>query len=114
MKKTRLATTVGFGPRFLHSTGQLHKGGANNGSFLVLTSSPERDVEIPGEDLSFGILEYGQALGDLEALALRKRRIMHVHFSSPDNLSVCNPGNPRVRTLNHIKNRRKLLKTPAV
>jgi len=88
MKKTRLATTVGFGPRYLHSTGQLHKGGANNGSFLVLTSYPERDVVIPGEALSFGTLEYGQALGDLEALALRKRRIMHVHFSSPDNLSA--------------------------
>ena len=88
MKKTGLATTVGFGPRFLHSTGQLHKGGANNGLFLVLTSNPGRDMDIPDADLTFGTLEYGQALGDLEALALRKRRILHVHFSNPDNLSA--------------------------
>jgi transaldolase/glucose-6-phosphate isomerase len=86
--KTRLATTVGFGPRFLHSTGQLHKGGANNGLFLVITTDPVRDVEIPQEGLSFGILEHGQALGDLEALEARKRRIMHIHLANPALLTT--------------------------
>ena len=83
--KTRLATTVGFGPRFLHSTGQLHKGGANNGLFLVITADPDQDVEIPQEGLSFGTLEHGQALGDLEALEARGRRVMHIHLANPES-----------------------------
>jgi len=87
MGKTRLATTVGFGPRFLHSTGQLHKGGANKGLFLVITSDPSQDVDIPNERLSFGTLEHGQALGDLEALQARGRRIMHIHLDDPDLLA---------------------------
>jgi transaldolase/glucose-6-phosphate isomerase len=86
--KTRLATTVGFGPRFLHSTGQLHKGGANNGLFLVITADPEHDVEIPHEGLSFGTLEHGQALGDLEALEARGRRVMHIHLANPKLLAT--------------------------
>jgi transaldolase/glucose-6-phosphate isomerase len=86
MARTKLATTVGFGPRFLHSTGQLHKGGDNNGLFLVLTADPVRDLEIPQEDLSFGTLEHGQALGDLEALEGRNRRVLHIHLSKPDLL----------------------------
>ncbi len=69
--KTKLATTVGFGPRFQHSTGQLHKGGRNNGLFLVITADPKNDVDIPDEGLSFGTLEHGQALGDVEALEAR-------------------------------------------
>ncbi len=86
--KTRLATTVGFGPRFLHSTGQLHKGGANNGLFLVITADPDQDVEIPQGGLSFGTLERGQALGDLEALEARGRRVMHIHIANPELLST--------------------------
>jgi len=86
--KTRLATTVGFGPRFLHSTGQLHKGGANNGLFLVITADPVRDVEIPHEGLSFGTLQHGQALGDLEALEARDRRLMHIHLANPKLLTT--------------------------
>jgi hypothetical protein len=84
--KTRLATTVGFGPRFQHSTGQLHKGGSNNGLFLVITTDPKNDLEIPEEGLSFGILEHGQALGDLEALEARGRRVLHIHLTNPDLL----------------------------
>jgi transaldolase/glucose-6-phosphate isomerase len=84
---TKLATTIGFGPRFLHSTGQLHKGGRNNGLFLVITADPKHDAEIPGEGLSFGALEHGQALGDLEALEARGRRLMHIHLSDPDLLT---------------------------
>ena len=86
--KTGLATMVGFGPRFLHSTGQLHKGGANNGLFLVITADPVYDLEIPREGLSFGTLEYGQALGDLEALKARERRLMHLHLSNPGLLKT--------------------------
>lgn len=86
--KTQLATTVGFGPRFQHSTGQLHKGGENNGLFLVITADPKNDVEIPDEGLSFGILEYGQALGDMEALEARGRRILHIHLANPDFLQT--------------------------
>lgn len=79
-KQTHLATTLGFGPRFLHSTGQLHKGGANNGLFLQITREPERDLEIPNEGITFGTLERAQALGDFEALAARGRRTMRVHL----------------------------------
>jgi transaldolase/glucose-6-phosphate isomerase len=87
MVKTRLATTLGFGPRFQHSTGQLHKGGKNNGLFLVITADPKKDVEIPEEGLSFGVLEHGQFLGDVEALEARGRRVLRIHLANPDLLS---------------------------
>jgi hypothetical protein len=79
---------VGFGPRFLHSTGQLHKGGANNGIFLIITADPRRDLEIPHAGLSFGTLEYGQALGDLEALEACRRRLLHIHLANPGLLTT--------------------------
>ena len=85
-EKTNLTTTVGFGPRFQHSTGQLHKGGANNGLFLVITANPKHDVEIPGESLSFGTLEHGQALADVEALKARGRRVLRIHLAEPEIL----------------------------
>jgi transaldolase/glucose-6-phosphate isomerase len=85
-EKTRLATTVGFGPRFQHSTGQLHKGGANIGLFIVITVDPKKDLEIPDKSLSFGTLEHGQALGDIEALEARGRRVLRIHLSEPDML----------------------------
>jgi transaldolase/glucose-6-phosphate isomerase len=65
---TGAATTFGYGPRFLHSTGQLHKGGPPTGRFLQLVNSPERDADIPGAGYSFGTLIAAQAAGDLEAL----------------------------------------------
>ncbi len=83
-ERTRLATTLGFGPRFLHSTGQLHKGGADNGLFIVLTDEPREDVPIPGQGLTFGALLRGQALGDFEALRSRGRRVLRLHFRSQD------------------------------
>lgn len=83
-KKTGLPTTLGFGPRFLHSTGQLHKGGADNGVFLQITSDPLADFDIPGQGLTFGTLERGQALGDYEALATRGRRILRIHLPKPE------------------------------
>lgn len=77
-------TTLGFGPRFLHSTGQLHKGGANNGLFIQITTDASDDMVIPGEGFSFGTLERAQALGDLEALLARSRRAIRIHLISGD------------------------------
>ena len=75
-----VATTLGFGPRYLHSTGQLHKGGANNGVFLVLTTDSAEDVAIPGQPYSFGRLFQSQALGDLRSLQERGRRVVHIRL----------------------------------
>jgi glucose-6-phosphate isomerase len=79
-----VATTLGFGPRFLHSTGQLHKGGPETGVFLQLTAEPRRDLPIPGWEETFGVLVAAQALGDLEALQRRGRRVLRLHFSEAD------------------------------
>jgi transaldolase / glucose-6-phosphate isomerase len=76
----RVATTVGFGPRFLHSTGQLHKGGAANGAFIQVVDRPEEDLVIPGERYTFGALIEAQARGDLYALRQRGRRAVRVQF----------------------------------
>ena len=84
--KTKRAVTLGFGPRFLHSTGQLHKGGANNGLFLQITADPLEDIDIPTQGMSFGTLELAQALGDYEALTARGRRVLRVHLPSPEDV----------------------------
>jgi transaldolase/glucose-6-phosphate isomerase len=75
-----LATTLGYGPRFLHSTGQLHKGGHNTGLFLQLTTDDAKDADIPGRPYSFGVLKRAQAQGDLEALRKHGRRVMRIHL----------------------------------
>jgi hypothetical protein len=79
----RVATTLGYGPRFLHSTGQLHKGGPNTGVFLQITSDDAEDLSIPGRKYTFGILKRAQAQGDFEVLAERDRRMLRVHLG-PD------------------------------
>ncbi|MBM3792144.1 MAG: transaldolase, partial [Acidobacteria bacterium] len=66
--RMRIATTIGYGPRYLHSTGQLHKGGPGNGVFVILTAESKRDLPIPGEDFGFATLLQAQALGDYRAL----------------------------------------------
>lgn len=81
MKAFRVATTSGYGPRFLHSTGQLHKGGPDKGVFLQITATPSEDVVIPGEPFSFGVLQQAQALGDDQSLTSRKRRVLRFHFT---------------------------------
>ena len=83
-ERTHAATMFGYGPRYLHSTGQLHKGGANNGVFLIISASPRSDVAIPGEAFSFGTLELAQAIGDFQSLDAAGRRALHVHLPSPD------------------------------
>ena len=80
--RSRNATTLGYGPRFLHSTGQLHKGGANTGVFLQLTADTKDDLPVPGESYSFATLRDAQALGDLQVLKRRGRRVLRVHLGA--------------------------------
>jgi transaldolase / glucose-6-phosphate isomerase len=78
----RVATTLGYGPRFQHSTGQLHKGGANNGVFIQLVAEDHEDVPIPDAPYTFSVLKAAQALGDLQALEEHQRRVIRVHLGS--------------------------------
>jgi glucose-6-phosphate isomerase len=83
-KRTGAATTLGFGPRFLHSTGQLHKGGPDTGVFLQITAEPSKDLPIPDWDETFGTLIAAQALGDLASLQRRGRRALRLHLDDLD------------------------------
>lgn len=80
LQRTRLATTLGYGPRFLHSTGQYHKGGPNRGLFLQFVDEPHPDLAVPDTDYTFGRLIASQALGDFEALRRRERRVLRVNL----------------------------------
>jgi hypothetical protein len=70
----------GYGPRYLHSTGQLHKGGPNTGVFVIVTAPAEADLPVPGAPYSFGVLEMAQALGDFQSLDGAGRRVLHAHL----------------------------------
>ena len=78
----KLATTVGYGPRYLHSTGQMHKGGAARGLFILFTSDDEQDKPVPGEPYSFAALKQAQALGDYEALRSKGLPVLRFHLSA--------------------------------
>ena len=78
--RSKLATTLGYGPRFLHSTGQLHKGGPNIGRFLQIVDDPADDLPVPETDYTFGALIRAQALGDYQALLQRNRRVLRVNL----------------------------------
>src|SRR5205807_949502 len=78
--RTRAATCVGFGPRFLHSTGQAYKGGPNSGIILQITADDAEDLPVPGQRYSFGIVKAAQARGDFDVLAERARRLLRVHL----------------------------------
>lgn len=80
----RVATTVGYGPRFLHSTGQLHKGDGNKGLFIQITHVPANEVDIPGEKYSFATLMAAQAQGDYQALHENDRRLIRFHIEQAD------------------------------
>ncbi len=84
--KFNAPTTVGFGPRYLHSTGQIHKGGADTGYHIMITSDDAEDVPIPGESHSFGVLKTAQALGDAQALTKGGRRLLRVHLGNEEEL----------------------------
>ncbi|MGB8507147.1 MAG: bifunctional transaldolase/phosoglucose isomerase [Pyrinomonadaceae bacterium] len=79
---TRCATTTGYGPRFLHSTGQLHKGGPANGVFLQITAPDKTDLAIPGEPYTFSVLKGAQALGDYRSLSTRGRRAIRIDLGA--------------------------------
>lgn len=87
---THLAATLGYGPRFLHSTGQLHKGGPNTGLFLQLVDEPARDIPVPESSYSFGSLIRAQALGDYQALKQRGRRVLRINLGTdaPHGLKI--------------------------
>ena len=82
LRRLRVATTFGFGPRFLHSTGQLHKGGPNTGLFLQIVDTPAKDLDVPGAGYTFGQLIRSQSLGDYQALQQKHRRVLRVDLGS--------------------------------
>jgi hypothetical protein len=79
----RIATTLGYGPRYLHSTGQLHKGGPESGLFVLLTARDIEDIPIPGAAYTFGVFKQAQALGDLQSLRQHHRRVIRLDLG-PD------------------------------
>ncbi len=81
--RKRVATCLGFGPRFLHSTGQAYKGGPNSGVFLQVTCDDPADLAVPGQKFTFGVVKAAQARGDFQVLVERKRRALRVHLSDP-------------------------------
>lgn len=83
--RKRVATCLGFGPRFLHSTGQAYKGGPNSGVFLQITCDDAFDLPVPGQKYTFGIVKAAQARGDFEVLAERGRRALRVHLGADVN-----------------------------
>ena len=82
---TKNATCLGFGPRFLHSTGQAYKGGPNTGVFLQVTCEHPDDIKVPGQQYTFGVVEAAQARGDFSVLLERKRRALRVHLAELDS-----------------------------
>jgi transaldolase/glucose-6-phosphate isomerase len=80
--KLKVATTLGYGPRYMHSTGQFHKGGPNKGVFIMFTYEAENDLPIPGKDYGFATLQRAQALGDFRSLNDKNRRVIRVHLGS--------------------------------
>jgi transaldolase/glucose-6-phosphate isomerase len=80
--KLKVATTLGYGPRYMHSTGQLHKGGPNRGVYMMFTYEAEDGLPIPGKEYGFATLQRAQALGDFRSLNDKNRRVIRVHLGS--------------------------------
>ena len=80
----QIPTSLEIGPRYLHSTGQLQKGGENTGIFVILSAYEDGDIEIPGEDYSLNKIEVSQSRGDLAALSSRGRRAIRLHMMDSD------------------------------
>lgn len=80
-KRTGRQTTFGWGPRFLHSTGQYHKGGHQNGVFLQITGAVEDDLDVPDRPYTLGVLQHAQALGDGQVLAEHGRPVLRLHLT---------------------------------
>ncbi len=88
LSSTGCATTLGYGPRYLHSTGQLHKGGPNSGVFLVLTDEARTEVAVPGRALDFSQVRNAQALGDVAVLVERERRVVRVRLGEDTSVAL--------------------------
>jgi transaldolase/glucose-6-phosphate isomerase len=86
--KRRVATCLGFGPRFLHSTGQAYKGGPNSGVFLQVTCDDATELQVPGQKYTFGVVKAAQARGDFQVLAERGRRALRVHLGRDVNAGL--------------------------
>lgn len=84
LNKYNVATTLGFGPRFLHSTGQFHKGGPDGGLYIILTRKNQQDLDIPGEGMSFGTMQLAQALGDFEVLQARGKQVLRIDLPATE------------------------------
>ena len=82
-RRLGLATTHGIGPRYLHSTGQFHKGGTNSGIFVLLTATDASATPIPGTNVTFSTVKQAQALGDFDALVANGRQVVHYHLEDP-------------------------------
>jgi transaldolase/glucose-6-phosphate isomerase len=80
--RRNVATCLGFGPRFLHSTGQGYKGGPNSGVFLQVTCDDAQDLPVPGQKYTFGLVKAAQARGDFQVLADRDRRALRIHIGA--------------------------------
>lgn len=92
LTSSKAAVLFGYGPRYLHSTGQLHKGDGGNGIFIILSAQPEKEVSIPKQPYTFGDLVSAQALADFKALAQKGRRVIKIHLTKPvlENLTKLN------------------------
>ena len=101
-----VATCLGFGPRFLHSTGQAYKGGPNTGVFLQITCDDANDLPVPGQKYTFGTVKAAQARGDFQVLADRKRRALRVHLPKDVNAGLETLGRVVRDALSEIPNRR--------
>jgi transaldolase/glucose-6-phosphate isomerase len=88
LKRYGVATCLGFGPRFLHSTGQAYKGGGNNGLFLQITCDDVNDIQVPGQKYTFGVVKAAQARGDFQVLLDRGRRALRIHISGDLNAGL--------------------------
>jgi glucose-6-phosphate isomerase len=101
-----VATCLGFGPRFLHSTGQAYKGGPNSGVFLQITCDDANDLPVPGQKYTFGTVKAAQARGDFQVLVERKRRALRVHLPKDVDAGLENLDRAVVDALSEIPNRR--------
>lgn len=100
-----IPTTLGYGPRFLHSTGQFHKGGPNTGLFLQLTAADAEDVPIPDAPYTFGVFKQAQAQGDLEALREHGRRVGRIHLGPDTSKGLAALGEALISALESEKAR---------
>jgi transaldolase/glucose-6-phosphate isomerase len=103
----RVATVAGFGPRFLHSTGQAYKGGPAGGAFLAITRTAEPDLAIPGRRAGFGTVQLAQAIGDLDVLAERGRAWLRIHIEGDEDEGLAAIG--RLVTAASVEKRKALL-----